>query len=263
MKKLLVISYDGTNYAGWQIQPDGRAVQQVIEEKLGCIYANQKIRVESSGRTDAGVHALAQTASYDVPERPLVDNAKIFKSLNRMLPSEIRIIDIKDVEDSFHARFSAKGKTYAYVINNGSCDAFSNRWSWHLPEFKDICEVRKAMNFLLGTNDFSSFAVERGEIGSAERTIFRAELIEFGSFKCLVFSGDGFLYKMVRSIVGSLASAACGKINADKFHEILKAKNRSSAFDTAPPRGLFLVKVFYNEGDAEKFSLDKIPFVPE
>jgi tRNA pseudouridine38-40 synthase len=261
MKKLLTISYDGTNYAGWQIQPNGLSIQEVLEEKIGIIYAHQKIRIESSGRTDAGVHAAGQTASYDAPERPLVGNDKIFRALNRMLPKDIRILEITDVPDSFHARFSAKGKTYIYVINNGTEDAFTARWSWHLPEFQNICEVRKAMSHLIGTKDFSSFTVDRKDIDNAERTVFRAEIREFGSYKSLIFSGNGFLYKMVRGITGTLAFVGSNKISAEDFKNILGGKNRCEAFDTAPPHGLFLVKVFYNENEAENFIPEKLPFL--
>lgn len=261
MRKKIIISYDGTNYAGWQIQPNGLAVQQVLEEKLAMLYAWQKIRVEASGRTDAGVHALGQCAHFDEPERPNLPNDKILKALNRLLPSDIRITGIEDAPLGFHARFSAKGKTYVYVVNTGSEDAFTSRWSWHLENFTKLDEVGRCMEMLVGRHDFSSFTVERSEIDDAVRTITDARLLEIGAYKCLCFTGEGFLYKMVRSIVGTLSFVGAGKVSQQEFSRIFAARSRSEACDTAPPHGLFLARVYYGEEAPSSVDLESLPFL--
>ncbi|OGV55001.1 MAG: tRNA pseudouridine(38-40) synthase TruA [Lentisphaerae bacterium GWF2_50_93] len=254
------VAYDGTDYLGWQIQPDGLTVQEVLEEKLGMIYANQLIRTESSGRTDAGVHALGQAVTFSAPCRPIVQDWKLYKALNRMLPQSIRIREAREVEEKFHARFSAAGKAYTYVINRGLPNPFSDRWSWNMGDFTDLCELRKSCDRLVGVHDFSSFTVDRKEIDDAVRTIFRIEIHEFGDLVCLTFVGDGFLYKMIRSLMGTLAFAGTGKIKADEVEEILQSRKRAAAHDTAPAQGLFLMKVFYDEESMKKFKLEKPPF---
>lgn len=259
MRKKLIISYDGTNYGGWQIQPNRITIQQVLEEKLSSIYALQKIRVEGSGRTDAGVHALRQTAHFDEPLRPNLENDKIFRAINRMLPPDIRLVSIEDVPDTFHARFSAKGKSYVYVINSGEENAFTSRYSWHYTRFSQLCEIRKCLKILQGRQDFSSFTVERSQIESAERLITEARLISKGKYIFLCFTGEGFLYKMIRSIVGTLVFVGDGRLKAEEFKEILSMKNRSMAYDTAPPHGLFLANVYYEGDEFGKFDIKKLP----
>lgn len=259
MRKKLLISYDGTNYAGWQIQPNRNTVQQVLEEKLSALYAWQKVRVEGSGRTDSGVHALGQVAHFDEPLRPNIDNDKIFRALNRMLPKDIRIKSVENVPETFHARFSVKGKTYVYVINSGVEDAFNSRYSWHYPSFKEFREVRKCLRLLEGRKDFSSFTVERAQIDNAERFISEARLVSRGEYNFLCFTGEGFLYKMIRSFVGTLVFVGSARIKASDFKEILSKKDRCEAYDTAPPQGLFLVKVYYDSDDFGKYDLRSLP----
>lgn len=260
-KWFLEISYDGTEFGGWQIQQNNVTIQGILENRLSKIYANQLIHIEACSRTDAGVHAIGQIISFMPPERPLVDKDKLYRSLNRMLPPSIRIKEVKKAPSEFHARFSTVGKAYTYVINNGIPNPFTERWSWHLPNFKEICEIRKAVSYLEGMHDFSSFTVERKEIENAERRIYRIDVQEFGEFVCITFVGNGFLYKMIRSIIGTLAFVGSGKISAIKIKKILETKNRCDAYDTAPSKGLFLVKVFYDEGSLNKFILEKPPFL--
>lgn len=254
------LAYDGTDFAGWQVQPNAITIQQVLEGKLGVIYANQLIRTESSGRTDAGVHALNQTVTFTAPERPIIQDWKLYKALNRMLPSTIRIRAVREVEEKFHARFSTVGKAYTYVINRGIPNPFTDRWTWNMSEFTELCELRKAVTYLIGEHDFSSFTVDRSAIDDAVRKIFRIEIQEFGDLLCLTFVGEGFLYKMVRSMMGTLAFVGTGRIEAEKVHDILESKNRISCYDTAPASGLFLVKVFYDEKSMNDFKLEKPPF---
>jgi tRNA pseudouridine38-40 synthase len=254
------LSYDGTDFAGWQVQPNAIAVQQVLDDKLSVIYANQIIRTESSGRTDAGVHALCQTVTFTAPERPIVQDWKLLKALNRMLPSTIRIREVREVEEKFHARFSTVGKAYTYVINRGTPSPFTDRWAWNMNDFTELCEVRKAVTYLVGEHDFSSFTVDRSAINDAVRKIFRIEIQEFGDFVCLTFVGEGFLYKMVRSLIGTLFFVGTGRITAEDVRRILESRNRISGYDTAPANGLFLVKVFYDEKSMNDFKLEKPPF---
>ncbi len=259
-KILLELAYDGTDYIGWQVQTHGESVQSAFESRISKIYAGSKIKAESSGRTDAGVHALAQAISFMPPESPRIALDKLQRSLNRMLPPSIRVISAKTAPEGFHARFSASAKAYCYVINTAVEDPFTGRWSWHLPSFSKICEVRKAAAFLVGTHDFSSFTVERKDREDAVRTIHRITVRRFGKLICVCFIGDGFLYKMVRSMVGSLAFVGRGVIPPDEIQTILSAKDRRKCYDTAPAKGLFLVKVFYGKSDWKRFSLKTAPF---
>lgn len=263
LRWFMELAYDGTEFSGWQIQPNGITVQEVLEEKLAQIYANQPIRVESSGRTDAGVHALGQTVTFTCPERPVITEWKLLKSLNRMLPESIRIREIKQVYGDFHARYSALGKAYTYIINKGEQSPFLERWSWHLPQWNAcrLQQIRKATSCLEGTHDFSSFTVERKNIDNAVRTIYRIDVQEFGQILCITFLGDGFLYKMIRGIMGTLAFVGSGTLKPDDVTDILNSKNRSLAYDTAPSKGLFLVKVFYKDKEWEDFRLKQPPFM--
>ncbi len=257
---LLEVAYDGTDFCGWQVQPNGTSVQQVLEFNLSRIYADMRIDTESSGRTDAGVHALAQAVTFTPPLRPLIDQDKLFRSLNRMLPRTIRIVSIRKVPRDFHARFSALAKTYTYVINTGPSTPFVERWSWNLRSFTKIREVRAAMKMLEGVHDFSAFTVDRKEIGDAVRTLFSAKLKRFGPIICLTFTGDGFLYKMIRSIVGTIAFVGEGRIPPEETGRILESRDRSEAYDTAPAQGLFLMKVYYRKGEWRRFRLERPPF---
>lgn len=259
-KILLEVAYDGTDFKGWQVQPGVISVQSVLEDKLSKLFAGAKIKAESSGRTDAGVHALRQPVSFLPPPIPVIPHEKIFKALNRMLPDSIRIMSVQEMPHDFHARFSAQSKAYAYLINTGNNTPFVSRWTWHLPSFTKICEVRKAVKFLIGTHDFSSFTVERKEIDSAVRTIYKISVKKFGDIVCIVFIGDGFLYKMVRSMVGSLAFVGTGAIEPAEIARILEAKDRRECYDTAPSKGLFLLKVFYTQNGWKNFSLKDLPF---
>ena len=214
------IAFDGTNYHGWQTQPNGLAVQQAIEERLGRLFGNIPIRIQGSSRTDSGVHALGMVASFRAPERRNIPDWKILKAMNRLLPDDIRIRSVEVVPPEFNARFAAKGKSYVYVINSGEVNPFTSRWSWRLFDFQNIAAVQTALDFLRGTHDFTSFAVESKKYDDPVRSIIRAEIYECGSLKCIHFIGDGFLYKMVRSMVGVLAEIGRNRLPPDKhkFH---------------------------------------------
>ena len=259
-KILLRVAFGGTEYCGWQIQSNSLSVQEVLERKLSQIYAGAKIKTESSSRTDAGVHALGQAVSFIPPEGSEIDIKTLYRALNRTLPDSIRIREIKKVPESFHARYSADSKAYTYVINTGIPSPFTAKWSWHLHDFKKIREVRKAAKYLVGKHDFSAFTVERKKIDDAVRTIHKISVKKSGDFFCITFIGDGFLYKMVRSVVGSLAVVGLGKATPSKIKEILESLNRVEGYATAPAKGLFLMEVFYKKNEWKKFKLKRLPF---
>ncbi len=254
------LCFDGTEYHGWQRQINGITVQEVLEDKLSRLFGGIKLRVQGSSRTDAGVHALGMVASFCAPESPYVPDWKIKKALNRLLPPSIKIRDVAIVEDSFDARADAQGKAYAYVINTGDLNPFTCRWSWHMTDFNRLDDVREAIKAVIGTHDFSSFTVERENIDDPVRSIFRAEVKTFGPLVCLIFMGDGFLYKMVRGMVGSLVEIGRGRMAPSEMKRILEARDRRAARDNAPGEGLFLLKVFYEPDLWKSFQLEQPPF---
>ncbi len=242
----LIIAYDGTNYGGWQTQPNAPSIQSHIEEVLKTVLRHP-LSITGSGRTDAGVHALAQVAHFHFDHEIAVKRTLL--SLNALLPPDIRIRDIQLAPTHFHARFSAKAKIYHYHIHLGaSRDPFKRLYSYH-PRYKvDLELLKKAAKYFIGTHDFSSFANEAHK-GSASkdaiRTIYRLDIIEEEGGIRLEFEGNGFLYKMVRNSVGTLLDIAKGKIPIESLPSIFEAKDRRKAGKSAPPQGLFLIEVKY------------------
>lgn len=242
----LTIAYDGTNYCGWQVQPNGISIQEVIENKLGVILRT-KTRIIASGRTDTGVHALGQVANFRALKIP--DLYRFFGSLNSLLPLDIRILSVEEVPADFHAQYSPTGKIYHYHLHLDPVqDPFKRLYSVLVREKIDLNALKAAAALLLGTHDFTSFANE-SHLGSASRdpvrTLKRLDVIEEAGGVRLEFEGDGFLYKMVRNIVGTLLEVAAGKRTKEELALILAAKDRKKAGQAAPPHGLFLVKVHY------------------
>lgn len=242
----LIITYDGTDYCGWQIQPNGISIQEIIQEKVSII-CREKITVIGSGRTDAGVHALGQTANFHAPE--IKDLFRFQGSLNSLLPKDIRILSTEEVTKSFHAQYSPIGKIYHYHLHlDHAIDPFKRLYSLHVKEKINLDILKEAALLFLGTHDFTSFA-NQAHLGSASRdairTIKRLDIVEKPGGICLEFEGDGFLYKMVRNIVGTLLEIAAGKYPMEEIPFMLASKDRKKAGQTAPPHGLFLVKVQY------------------
>jgi tRNA pseudouridine38-40 synthase len=242
----LIIAYDGTNYCGWQIQPNGTSIQELIQEQLSII-SRTKITLIGSGRTDAGVHALGQTAHF---HSPFIENQPRFlRSLNALLPPDIRILHIEDAPKTFHAQYSAIGKIYHYHLHlDGVADPFTRLYKLHVREKINRDLLQRATHQFIGTHDFTSFANE-AHLGSASRnavrTLKRIDVIEEPGGVRLEFEGDGFLYKMVRNIVGTLLEVASGKYPLEEITAILAAKDRKKAGQAAPPQGLFLMRVIY------------------
>jgi tRNA pseudouridine38-40 synthase len=262
MKYRLEIAYDGTSYAGWQNQPDKMSVQQLVEEKLSYLYANKKISIKGAGRTDAGVHALGMTASFSPPDEPPISIGKLLKAMNSILPSSVYIKDIQAVDPRFDARFSAVGKAYTYVICRSAAPGpFLYSYCYRSCSTLNTNRLQAATKYLTGEHDFSSFTVELGKTKKNPiREIDRIEVDEFDNFICVTFIGKSFLYKMIRSLMGTLIHVAKGKIEPQEIKKILDAKDRSKAHITAPANGLFLMKVFYDEKALKRFHLIHLPF---
>ncbi len=257
---LLEVSFDGTNYAGWQIQPNGVTVQQVLQNTLTRLYAGNPVNVQGSSRTDAGVHALGFAVCFTAPPGIIIQDEKIMKALNSLLPRDIKIRSIRRVADDFHPRYGARGKAYTYVINRGDITPFNGDWSWQVQISNKRAEIRQALDYLAGTHDFSAFTVNRKDIIDPVRTIHRIDIDEFGNLLCITVIGNGFLYKMVRGIIGATVSVLRGKITPERIKDILESCDRTKGEETAPPHGLFLVKVFYKENEWRDFKLTQPPF---
>jgi len=240
---LLKIEYDGTNYAGWQYQKNAKSIQETIEAALKRII-NRKARLISSGRTDAGVHALSQFANLKTDsEIPLFN---LQRALNSVLPRDIVIKELKEVPLKFHSRFDAKSKIYRYTIINGpSPSAITRNFTAHIPYKLNLALIKKEARILVGKHDFKSFqAADRMERSSV-RTIKKIKIKKSGDTIKIDVEADGFLYNMVRNIVGTLIDIGRGRLPAGSMACILKARDRRLAGETAPARGLCLMEVKY------------------
>jgi tRNA pseudouridine38-40 synthase len=243
----LTVSYDGRAYAGWQIQPDKPTVQgtfQATWQKL----TQEQVNVTAAGRTDAGVHALGQVVSVSTDTR--LTNDDLLRALNALLPDDIAVVALEDAPEKFHATYDAVGKTYRYQIHNGRVPSvFDRHYAWHLPHALDAAAMHEAGQFLLGRHDFSSFETSGSERPDSIRTIHQLSVRLSDEPNChrvtLEITGDGFLYNMVRTIVGTLVEVGRGNRDARWVAEVLEARDRRRAGQTAPPLGLFLVSVQY------------------
>jgi tRNA pseudouridine38-40 synthase len=246
----LTIAYRGTTFSGWQRQTAKRTVQECIETALEKIWG-QKISLQGSGRTDTGVHALGQVASFNAPR--LHNGVVLQRALNANLARDVRIVKCQLVSPAFHARFDAKEKTYRYLVWNALVqDPFTLDTHWHVPRDLDLPAIRRAARMLLGRHDFASFTSNPGyERESTVRTMKRASVARVGAELVFHFTADGFLYRMVRNLAGALVRVGLGKITVEKFGEILRARSRSEAPATAPACGLYLMKVAYAQKKPE------------
>jgi tRNA pseudouridine38-40 synthase len=250
-KYKITLAYDGTNYGGWQIQPNAPSIQALIEQSLSTIL-RIPTSVIGSGRTDSGVHALGQVAHFTVQraiEELPIETFKILSSLNGLLPAGIRVLDITPVPPDFHARYSALSKIYHYHLHLDPIpDPFKRHYAYQVPHFIDLSQLKETAAHFIGTHDFSSFANEASRGSAAKdaiRTLHRLSVIDEPGGVRLEFEGDGFLYKMVRNIVGTLLDVCAGKINKDQIPNILAAKDRKRAGRSAPAHALFLMQVHY------------------
>lgn len=245
-KYKMTIAYDGTHYGGWQVQPNAVSIQALIEQSLGVILRSS-ISIIGSGRTDAGVHACGQTAHFVTHQS--IDLAKTMASLNGLLSDEIRILEMIKVPLDFHARYTAISKTYHYRLHLERVpDPFKTRYAYFVPHPVDVNLLKETASRFIGTYDFTSFAHEahRGcAAKDAVRTLYRLDVVPEPGGMRLEFEGNGFLYKMVRNIVGTLLDICAGKIDQEHISKIFSEKDRRLAGRTAPPHGLYLAQVKY------------------
>jgi tRNA pseudouridine38-40 synthase len=247
----LTIAYDGAGLAGWQSQPGGNTVQDLLEAAI-AETAKQPARIHGSGRTDAGVHALAQVAHFDVPEGLTMNPFNWVPALNTKLPAAVRVLGCEEVAADFHARYSASGKTYRYELSTEPVlSPFRAGRAWHLPRQLDPYTLREALGLFEGRHDFEAFGARRGyetEETSFVRTVTRVALEETGWGWRLRFSGEGFLYKMVRLMTGAAVQAAQGRLGLEPLAGLLDQPAglpRGKSPACAPPDGLFLESVDY------------------
>lgn len=238
------VPYDGTLFSGYQVQPNKRTVQGELETALQRIHKGNKVKVYASGRTDAGVHSKGQTIHFDTPLAIPLD--KWETALHTMLPQDISVYDFEEVPPDFHARFNTKGKEYRYFVHTSSKrDPFKRNYSYHFPYPLNLEKMRMASEYLMGTHDFTSFCSAKTEIEDKVRTIHEIEITQDGDLLMFRFVGNGFLYNMVRILVGTLLEVGSGSLYPNSMVEILEKRDRQLAGRTAPPQGLFLWEVFY------------------
>jgi tRNA pseudouridine38-40 synthase len=250
----LVLQYDGTDYAGWQVQRKEKTIQSMLESAIRTVTGEQ-VRVTGAGRTDAGVHALRQVAAFRT--RTYLKPNVLFRALNANLPSDIYLVNTSECAPAFHPRFDAKQKTYSYFISStGLFSVFLKRHSWQIPYELNISSMRKAAKLLVGKHDFACFRASGCSSRSAVRTIkgisiYKADSFGFMSFQFRVplikisIRADAFLRHMARNIVGTLVEIGRGKIPAQEMKRVLESKDRKCAGPTAPALGLFLEKIVY------------------
>ena len=245
----LILSYDGAEFSGWQVQPDAGTVQGTLASAIGRI-TGEKVLPQGSGRTDAGVHALAQVVTFVTESSVPIQN--FVKALNDILPASVRVLHVAEMPGEFHARHSARGKTYRYRMYRSSiCPPFLARYVWHYPYTLDEEAMARAAALVVGEKDFTSFAAvdpERGREGeqvSNVRTIFSSSWERSGDELIYTVRGSGFLHHMVRNLVGTFVLVGRGTLQAEDVTRIIEARNRSAAGATAPASGLYLVEVEY------------------
>ena len=240
----LTLAYDGTRFVGWQRQPAGASIQGLLEEALAR-FEGSPVTVHGAGRTDAGVHARGQVASVRVTFTH--DTATLARALNAQLPQDIRVIEVAEVAPEFHARFSARAKTYQYEMRTTPVShPFDRAYVWHLPEPLDIDAMREAAAVLPGIHDFAAFQSTGTETSSTVRTIYRSELTRGSGLLTYEITGDGFLRHMVRAIVGTLVEVGRRQRPAQTMADLVAGGTRADAGATAPAHGLVLVRVDYD-----------------
>ncbi|MBW2648682.1 MAG: tRNA pseudouridine(38-40) synthase TruA [Deltaproteobacteria bacterium] len=239
----IICEYDGTSYHGWQIQPNGISIQEVLEEKTGII-TQEKIRLTASGRTDAGVHAINQVANFRTGS--VIACGSLLKGINSLLPGDIVVKDLIDADDDFHARYSAKSKIYLYrIFNNPVRTTLYRTYSWHVRAPLDTDVMGEAAILLKGRHDFSSFCAAGCDSENHIRTVIDTSVGVKDDMISFTIEANGFLRYMVRNIVGLLVDVGKGNITPAGFEEIMGAMDRTKAGITAPPQGLFLREVRY------------------
>jgi tRNA pseudouridine38-40 synthase len=245
----IVLAYDGSEFFGWQVQPDAATIQGTLATAIGRV-TGEKVLPQGSGRTDAGVHALAQVATFNT-ESP-IPGQNLVKALNDLLPPSIRVLEACEAPPEFHARKSAQAKTYRYRMYRGAiCPPSLARYVWHYPYSLDEDAMQRASVCVIGEHDFTSFSAVDSERGREDETISKVRNIFASTWERteeeLVYTvrGNGFLHHMVRNLVGTFVLVGKGTLKPEHISKILEARNRSAAGATAPAAGLYLVSVEY------------------
>lgn len=240
------ISYDGTSFSGYQVQPRKRTVQGELEKALEKLNKGTSIRVSASGRTDAGVHARGQVIHFDTALE--IEPSRWQIALNSLLPADIAVNSVEFVPSDFHARFDAVGKEYRYfLLPSKHRDPFQRNYAYQFQYELDYDAMREASKQLLGTHDFTSFCSAKTEVEDRVRTLKEIDFYEENGLLVFRFIGDGFLYNMVRILVGTLLEVGTGRRAADSMQELLDCRDRTQSGKTAPGHGLYLWKVFYDK----------------
>ena len=245
----MIVSYDGAEFSGWQVQPNAITVQGTVASLIGRI-TGEKVLPQGSGRTDAGVHALAQVMTFVTQSS--VPTGNFLKAMNDILPASVRVLEVTEVPPDFHARHSARAKTYRYrIYREAICPPFLARYVWHYPYPLAEETMARAAGLVIGEHDFSSFAAvdpDRGRedaVASNVRNIFSSSWERLGEELIYTVRGSGFLHHMVRNLVGTFILVGKGTLKIEDVTRILEARNRSAAGATAPANGLYLVGVEY------------------
>lgn len=243
MRYKLEISYDGSNYFGFQVQPGKDTIQLRLEHAFEIVY-RKHVDIVASGRTDAGVSALCQVCHFDVDEA--INEKKDMGYINSLLPKDIRVLDISKVSEDFHARKGAKQKTYMYYFYVGKEVPIYERFATNIGYLLDIDAMREACKYIKGEHDFTSFCASNTAVKDKTRTIYDIDIVpmEENLYKMEV-TGNGFLYNMVRIIMGTLVSVGLKKIKASDIKKIIESKDRGKSGKTMPAKGLYLKKVVY------------------
>ncbi|RDU23332.1 tRNA pseudouridine(38-40) synthase TruA [Anaerosacchariphilus polymeriproducens] len=240
----LIIQYEGTKYSGWQSQGNTTNTIQAKLEGVLCKMLGQPVEIHGSGRTDAGVHAKGQTANFKADTKKTKE--EILEYLNTYLPQDIGVVHIEEVPLNFHSRLHAKKKTYMYRIWNSEIpNVLDRRFLYHCPQKLDIEKMKEASAYLIGQHDFKSFCANKRMKKSTDRIIYKIDILKIGDEIQFIFCGNGFLYNMIRIMVGTLVEVGEGKRKPKEMPTIMEAKNRELAAGTMPAQGLTLLNVQY------------------
>lgn len=248
----ITISYDGTHYGGWQIQPNAPTIQATLEHAIKGVTGVHS-RTLASGRTDAGVHALAQVVAFKSQTKLSCD--VLVRAINAHLPMDIRVLNVSEASMDFHPIGEAKHKRYRYMVQDGPIhDVFQRFYTWYIPRTLNVPSMQQAIRTIIGTHDFAAFQATGSERKSTIRTIDDASVSAFerNGFRQIAIevSANGFLYNMMRNIAGSLVEIGQGKQDSGWLEAVVESRDRSKAGMTAPPQGLFLVDVTYDDASS-------------
>lgn len=253
----LVLEYDGTNYHGWQSQSgSGKpTIQDTLEQAINAL-TREEVKAYSSGRTDAGVHALGHVVNFIT--RSAIPSQAWTPALNHLLPDDIRVLSSEEAPDDFHARYSAQGKVYRYrILNRREQSALFRNYAWHVNLPLNLRAMRTAASFLRGKHDFSAFRSSGCGAKTSVRTLKALTIKKSGEFVDVLLEADAFLMHMARNIVGTLVEIGMGRFDAEEMKKILRSKDRRAAGRTAPAQGLYLVEVHYSKTQAKRNTLKK------